>query len=652
MFRVGGSTDGSLLSTRLQVATGEAFAMSTIGVSDALKSNDYVITALTLKTSWKDLQGVYVASVHLPYTNDVLKLITDTLFVPDTIQAVKSWLDLCVRITQGKYGGYSSIVVTGACKKTYKAKLGELLDSLVQAVKEPGVVDDGVIQRTNASTPRDVMLSLVSLAEGGSDDVLTYYKRRRFKYTKSQVEAKLFLENLRNSIDGVLGCDQANVINHANISLSSRLTLRDDGGVDVVVTVHHPQVTGDRTNTTFVSFFELGPHRPDELAAEEVGGHPTKKISRPRAVKPLIEVGLRKDEDIPNFKGETFKKGDEDYESEAYCYATTSYEDERERFEPNVIAIPKDTDDVKAAVEYGVQQKLKVVARSGGHQYCGLSTGGNDTILLKMDSFNTMNVVDNIATLGPCCKLTDVAAELHKNEITVPHGECLYVNIGGHVQSGGLGHIMRGYGLCLDHVLSFDIVIANSTGAAELKTIRRPAGPVTNLSAQNVDWANDNLDDRIYWGVLGGGPGSFGVVTKIVFECIKDKDHPNSRGYQRTYLGYCKDQWARCMEVCQEHTQKVVSGELAQDFDLMMTLMSGSIWNPTHPPWILVEMVHGNTGGPEQDVPSNVFDADIEKIQGNRKPLIPATISPKDYSSLSYLSNSFVRNFGMTSDGT
>lgn len=31
----------------------------------------------------------------------------------------------------------------------------------------------------------------------------------------------------------------------------------------------------------------------------------------------------------------------------------------------------------------------KVVARSGGHQYCGLSLGGSNTIVLSMNNFNT-----------------------------------------------------------------------------------------------------------------------------------------------------------------------------------------------------------------------------------------------------------------------
>jgi FAD/FMN-containing dehydrogenase len=32
----------------------------------------------------------------------------------------------------------------------------------------------------------------------------------------------------------------------------------------------------------------------------------------------------------------------------------------------------------------------KIVTRSGGHQYCGLSSGGDDTIVISMNNFNKL----------------------------------------------------------------------------------------------------------------------------------------------------------------------------------------------------------------------------------------------------------------------
>lgn len=75
-----------------------------------------------------------------------------------------------------------------------------------------------------------------------------------------------------------------------------------------------------------------------------------------------------------------------------------------------------------------------------------------------------------------------------------------------------MGHILRNYGLALDHVKSFDILLAHPVVA--LRTITRPSNTV-----QVGD--ESSSDNRIFWGVLGGGPGSFGVITSDEFECIK-----------------------------------------------------------------------------------------------------------------------------------
>jgi FAD/FMN-containing dehydrogenase len=44
------------------------------------------------------------------------------------------------------------------------------------------------------------------------------------------------------------------------------------------------------------------------------------------------------------------------------------------------------------------------------------------------------------------------------------------VNVGGHAQTGGFGHIIHSFGLCLDYVQAFDIVLADG----KLMNIVRP----------------------------------------------------------------------------------------------------------------------------------------------------------------------------------
>lgn len=139
---------------------------------------------------------------------------------------------------------------------------------------------------------------------------------------------------------------------------------------------------------------------------------------------------------------------------------------------PYLVVYPKTVDDISFITQYAKEYGKKVVARSGGHQYSGKSSGGDDTILVSMDYFNQVKYLgDNVVSVQPCCKLDDVSKEFVNLQLTVPHGECPLVNIGGHTQTGGYGHLLRGFGLIIDYVHDFDIVLADGT----LKTVTRPA---------------------------------------------------------------------------------------------------------------------------------------------------------------------------------
>lgn len=287
---------------------------------------------------------------------------------------------------------------------------------------------------------------------------------------------------------------------------------------------------------------------------------------------------------IPNFRGDIYIPSDLLYGVRAHQYATSSYK--KADMTPFMIAYPLDEADIAAAITFARANQKRIVARSGGHQYSGMSSGGNATIVLAMDMFNQLrDVTDNVIDVGPAVPLTSLASKLAWKECTVPHGECPLVCIGGHAQTGGFGHLLRSFGLTLDYVMELTIVLADGS----VRTLQRPNGAP----------ATDN--DELFWGVLGGNAGSFGIVTNYRFRCIKDDAHPNSYGYS-AIRPYEKARYKGLMKEVQLWTQGVAAGTFRTDVDFMMTVESESDALIPPFPTLLVEAVHSNLSGPGEVV--------------------------------------------------
>ncbi len=286
---------------------------------------------------------------------------------------------------------------------------------------------------------------------------------------------------------------------------------------------------------------------------------------------------------IPGFRGDVFIPSDRTFKQRAKQYATSSYP--TAQMTPFMVAYPLDAADIQAAIQFARGQGKRVVARSGGHQYTGKSSGDNSTIVLSLDAFNHFrDISGNIVEVGPGVGLTTLAAGFKGRGITIPHGECPLVCVGGHAQTGGFGHFLRGFGLALDYVTAFTIILADGS----IRTVQRPAGAPTP----------GNLDEELFWGVLGGNAGSFGIVINYRIECIKDSDHRESYGYAATRR-YEFNRYRSLMKEVQAWTKQVVAGTLRTGIDFTMTVESSSAF--FLPPLLLVELVNSNLAGEPVD---------------------------------------------------
>ena len=340
---------------------------------------------------------------------------------------------------------------------------------------------------------------------------------------------------------------------------------------------------------------------------------------------------------IPGFGGQILAPGTAEYDASRVQYAFSSYPEKQGpggSMHPYLIAYPRmDSDDIPAAISFGKANGKHLVARSGGHQYCGLSSGGEDTVLLSMDLHQDLEVKEvgdkTLARVGVGRRLTDVAAAFKQNGVTIPHGECPRVAIGGHVQSGGYGHLLRSYGLALDHVHEFKIYTSDGT----IRTVQRP--PAQDRSS-------------LFWGVLGGGPGSFGILTEVTFECLRDADHPYSLGYQGFFV-YEKALFRRAVDEVKAWTEKVVSGDPAfpQDVDMEISLIADTF---SGKPVIVVELVHGNRDGRnDQGHSAQFLEQTLRNITGGASGI--PDLGYQGNRPLSFMADAFVRRRDFTEDG-
>jgi FAD/FMN-containing dehydrogenase len=175
----------------------------------------------------------------------------------------------------------------------------------------------------------------------------------------------------------------------------------------------------------------------------------------------------------------------------AYDQARALFYSGEERY-PAAIAYAQTADEVAAVVNLARDHHLPLAVRSGGHSN-GRQSVLTDSLVLDLSEMNALeiDVEQRIARAEPGVTAAQSTAAAAAHDLVTGFGDTGTVALGGLVVGGGVGYLVRQYGLTIDSLLAAEVVTANG-------------------DRLHVDAATH---PDLFWAIRGGG-GNFGIVTR------------------------------------------------------------------------------------------------------------------------------------------
>ncbi|WP_344054573.1 FAD-binding oxidoreductase [Microbacterium lacus] len=159
--------------------------------------------------------------------------------------------------------------------------------------------------------------------------------------------------------------------------------------------------------------------------------------------------------------------------------------------DPDAIVQARSVEDVVTAVRWASLRQVPITVIGGGHSAWGTVPGG---LTLDVSGLRTVEVVGDLVRIGGGATWGAVADILAGRGLGISSGDTASVGVGGLTLGGGIGWMVRAWGLAADQLVGAQVVAAS--------------GDVVEVTAQT--------HPELMWALRGGG-GNFGVVTRFDF---------------------------------------------------------------------------------------------------------------------------------------